>query len=169
MAEIIKVVREQLPALRFIGKRYTERDRVNGGFGHKWDEWFQNRWFAQLEGLPGVPGIEGGYLGFMRCFPDFEYWIGMFLPAGTAVPEGYESVDLEPGDVGVCWIKGRADDGSIYGMHESCVKALQENGMGDFRKAEDGRAYYFERYNGPRFGDRDEQGNVILDYGIYLK
>ena len=105
----------------------------------------------------------------MRGCPDFEYWIGMFLPAGTAVPEGYESVDLEAGDVGVCWSRGRADDGSLYGMHGACERALGEKGMGDFRKAEDGRAYFFERYNHPRFDERDEQGNVILDYGIYLK
>ncbi|HBT16022.1 MAG TPA: AraC family transcriptional regulator, partial [Firmicutes bacterium] len=34
MVEIIKVYRESLPALRLIGKRYTDSDRgIDGGFG----------------------------------------------------------------------------------------------------------------------------------------
>lgn len=168
MPEIIQVCKEQLPALRLIGKRYTDADRGNGGFGHKWGEWFQNGWFAPLEALGEVKNIENGYLGFMRCYPNFEYWIGMFLPADTPVPDGYSHIDLDAGEVGVCWIKGREDDGSIYGMHEKCLEKLKENGMGEYRKAEDGRAYFFERYNCPRFTEKDEQGNIILDYGIYL-
>ncbi|MGN6714677.1 hypothetical protein [Anaerocolumna jejuensis] len=42
MAEIIKVYKEHLPAVRFIGKRYTNTDRCkDGGFGYKWEEWFE--------------------------------------------------------------------------------------------------------------------------------
>jgi hypothetical protein len=168
MAEIIKVYKEHLPALRFIGKRYTDNDRVHGGYGHKWGEWFQNDWFSPLEKSGSAGNIENGYLGFMRCYPNFEYWIGVFLPPKTTVPDGYDFIDIDEGDVGVCWIKGNHDDGSIYSMHEKCIESLKENGMSNFRKAEDGRAYFFERYNCPRFTEKDENGNVILDYGIYL-
>ncbi len=160
MAEIIKVYKEHLPALRFIGKRYTEEDRLNGGFGHKWGEWFQNGWFNQLEKLGEMKAVENGYLGFMRGYPHFEYWIGMFLPASTPVPEGYEDIDLNESDVGICWIKGREDDGSIYSMHEQCVDR--------FNKEDLSQNCFFERYNCPRFTQKDEKGDVILDYGIYL-
>jgi hypothetical protein len=45
MSEIIKTYKQHVPALRFIGKKYGDQDRVNGGFGVKWGEWFSNRWF----------------------------------------------------------------------------------------------------------------------------
>jgi len=170
MGEIVRVYRERLPSLRFIGKRYTNAERANG-FGHKWGEWFQNGWFGELEALGEAPGIENGYLGFMRCGEDFEntfeYWIGMFFPADTPVPEGYGHIDLDGGDIGVCWIKGREDDGSLFCMHDACVAELAENGMGNFR-IEAGMACFFERYNCPRFTQQDEQGNVILDYCVLL-
>lgn len=35
MAEIIKVFKENVPAMRFIGKKYS-------GFGPMWGEWFAN-------------------------------------------------------------------------------------------------------------------------------
>lgn len=41
MAKIIRVVRENLPPVRFIGKKYKK-------FGH-WDEWFAHGWFDILE------------------------------------------------------------------------------------------------------------------------
>ena len=161
MAEIIKVYKEHQPALRLIGKRYTDADMLNGGFGHLWGKWFQNNWFAALEGLGEVKGIENGYLGFMGSHPG-EYWIGMFLPPNTVAPEGYEFIDLAEGDVGVCWIKGKNYDGSIYGMHEKCLEKLKENRMDKHG------GFFFERYNCPRFTEKDDQGNVILDYGVYL-
>ncbi len=45
MAQIIKVFRECIPALRFIGKQYDS-------FGH-WGEWWQNGWFDRLEAAMG--------------------------------------------------------------------------------------------------------------------
>lgn len=173
MAEIIMVCMEHLPSLRFIGKRYTNADRVGGSYGAKWGEWFQNGWFKVLENPGQTEGVENGYLGLMRCnsrdFENtFEYWIGAFLPPDTSVPEGYDFIDLDEGNVGVCWIKGKEDDGSIYGMHDACIAKLQENGMGSFKRDDEYRTCFFERYNCPRFTEKDEEGNVILDYGIYL-
>ena len=46
MAEIVKCYKEHLPALRLIGKRYTDSDRI-GGSRCKMGEWFQNGWFAE--------------------------------------------------------------------------------------------------------------------------
>lgn len=50
MAKIIRVVRENLPPVRFIGKKYKK-------FGH-WDEWFAHGWFDILEeNMGGVENI----------------------------------------------------------------------------------------------------------------
>ena len=65
MAKIIRVVRENLPPVRFIGKKYKK-------FGH-WDEWFAHGWFDILEeNMGGVENITqlwengGGYVGLER-------------------------------------------------------------------------------------------------------
>jgi predicted transcriptional regulator YdeE len=170
-AEIIKVYKEHLPSLRFIGKCYTNADRV-GDFGHKWGQWFENGWFEQLEKIGELKDIENGYLGFMRCngldFENtFEYWIGMFFPDNTEVPEGFTYIDLADSEVAVCWIKGKEAEG-IYDMHDACIAIFQENEISNFKSDDKNRAYFFERYNCPRFTSPDEAGNVILDYGIYL-
>ena len=51
--EIVKTYRQSIPATRFIGKKYGDEDRVNGGFGQQWGEWFQNGWFDVLEEAAG--------------------------------------------------------------------------------------------------------------------
>lgn len=170
-AEIIKVYKEHLSSLRFIGKCYTNADRI-GGFGHKWGEWFENGWFATLEAIGELKEVENGYLGFMRynCAggeETFEYWIGMFFPVGTSVPDGFACIDLVESDIAVCWIKGKENEG-IYEMHDACISKCKENGMDKLRDDEKNRVCFFERYNCPRFTAPDEDGNVILDYGIYL-
>jgi predicted transcriptional regulator YdeE len=167
MAEIIKVYRESLPELRLIGKRYVDGDRgKDGGFSGQWEEWFQRGWFKPLEALGSLPENEDACVGCMRCANGFEYWIGMFFPAGTAVPEGYAYVDIPAGDIGVCWIQGRAETGELYGqeIHDACFGRIREAG---WLPACD--AWFFERYNCPRFTTPDETGKVILDYCVYLE
>lgn len=167
MVEIIKAYRESLPSLRLIGKRYMDEDRdANGGFGAKWGEWFEKGYFKTLEELGSLPENGDAYLGCMRCVDEFEYWIGMFFPEETPVPDGYMYVDIPSGDVGTCWIYGREDNGEIYGQepHEMCISKIKEAG---WQIAKD--TWFFERYNCPRFTTPDEKGKVILDYCIYLK
>lgn len=167
MPQIVNVYKESLPALRFIGKRYTDADRgADRGFGHKWDEWHANGWFAPLEQLESAAEHEHAHIGYMRFTHELEYWIGMFFPADTPVPEGYAFVDVPAGEVGICWIYGSDETGEIYGPgpHQMCEVKLLEAGweLADQMQA-------FERYNNTRFLNPDERGNVILDYGIYLK
>jgi hypothetical protein len=179
------VYKEHAPALRFIGKCYTNNDRdAGGGYGHKWTEWFQRGWFAELEKLGPSQAVESGYLGLMTFRSDgdpascpfsgeFTYRIGLFFPAGTAVPDGFEHMDLPESDFGVAWIRGDDRTGEIYGgpPHIAAHGKLVEQGWGNVRKNAGGEhtAVFFERYNGPRFTTRDDNGNVTLDYGFYIE
>jgi hypothetical protein len=170
---IVKIYKESLPDLRFVGKRYVDADRVNGSFGAKWGEFHQNGWFDVLErNITLLPEkYEGGaYLGFMRMFNGaFEYWIGMFAEANSPVPEGFESIDVPAGEIATAWIYGREDNGEIYGMepHNASVEKFTKQGwqLGDSEP----HCYSFERYQCPRFTTDDGDGRVILDYCIYLK
>ena len=166
-AEIIKTYTQDVPALRFIGKKYGDKDRVNGGFGKFWDEWFKNGWFEKIENLANknLKSIyEDGdaYIGLMRvkCDEPFEYWIGIFMPAGTAAPEGFEHVDFGKAKLGVCWVYGSQNE--IYMQEEKCRKRLEEEGLKAV-KDPNGAFWFMERYGCPRFTTPDEKGKIILD------
>ena len=71
MAEIIKSYKQSVRALRFIGKKYGDSDRVNGTFGAKWGEWFNNGWFGEIEKqtdgkLKDIYEDGDAYIGLMR-------------------------------------------------------------------------------------------------------
>lgn len=166
-AEIIKIYKEHLPSLRLIGKSYTEEDRVNGGFGTRWGDWFSNDWFSKIESLGLWDEYEDSYIGFINILDDtYEYWIGMFFPPGTQAPEGFSSLDIPEGNIAACWIYGSEEEGDLYGTKAMniCAQAIAEQGwlLND-------NYSFFERYNCPRFTRPDEKGNVILDYCFYLK
>lgn len=175
MAEIIKVYKEQLPAVRLIGKRYTNDDRgEDGSFAGKWQEWFEQVGMKTLDALGEHPDVEHGYLGCMS-YSDrhgFAYWIGMFFPQDTSVPDSFDYADIPEGTAGICWIYGKEQEDNIYGMHDACMKKLTEHDMGNFRNdfagPDDNWLWFFERYNHPRFTTPDEDGKIILDYGMYL-
>ncbi|NMA82638.1 MAG: GyrI-like domain-containing protein [Epulopiscium sp.] len=166
MVEIVNTYRESFPALRLIGKKYTNKDRgTDGSFSNKWGEWFEKGYFKTMEKLGDLQENGGAYVGCMRCTDEFEYWIGMFFPEETPVPEGYMYVDIPKGDIGTCWIYGREDNGELYGEepHNMCVSKMIEAGWQVAKGS-----WFFERYNCPRFTTPDEKGKVILDYCIYL-
>ncbi len=175
-AEIIRVAREHLPALRFIGKCYTDADRgPDGGFGNRWGEWFANGWFERLKNGGVLQGVENGALGLMGCSDQensFQYWIGFFYPENAPVPEGFTGIDIPEGDIGVCWIRGHEGMDDLYGQHCQCMERLTENGVKRFREDFKGPGqkwwWFFERYNEPRFTVQNEDGTRILDYAIYI-
>jgi hypothetical protein len=167
MVEIIKTYRQSVGAMRFIGKKYGDGDRVNGTFGVKWGEWFENGWFGTLENQKGG-GMKDIYedgdaaIGLMRGGhgEPFEYWIGYFMPENTAVPEGFEHVDFPKNDLGVCWVYGKEEE--VYGLEGQCGERLEKDGFVI------NYGWCFERYGCPRFTTPDEKGNVILDICFYL-
>ena len=121
MTEITRVFRDKVPAMRFIGKRYPD-------FGPWWGDWFANGWFDRVEeAMGGTEAIlklwenGGGYVGLERRAENqpFEYWIGMFAPEGTPVPEGFDSVDFPAGSLGTVWIRGPEDE--VHGDRKSVV------------------------------------------------
>lgn len=95
-----------------------------------------------------------------------EHWIGMLFPVDTAVPDGFDYVDLKPLDFAVCYLYGKEGSSQFYTMesHDMCLEALAAKGLK--RKEDD---WCFERYACPGFTSPDEKGNVILDYAISIE
>jgi hypothetical protein len=176
--EVVNTYKEHFPDLRVIGIRYTNDDRNPDGFGKQWSEWIGAGRFNTMKAAIGVSPYSADCLGLMTMRGDmtgFTYWIGLFYPKGTAVPEGYDHLDLPESDIGVGWVKGNLENGEIFGgpPHEAVIAKLNECGLGSFRNdiagSESDTYCFFERYNNPRFDEKDADGNVILDYGNYIK
>lgn len=173
MCEIVKTYKQAIPTSRFIGIKYGDEDRINGGFGSKWGEWFEAGRFNKLESLVTENFMHtyedaNAYIGLMRWKEGekFEYWIGMFLPAETAVPDGYEYADFSASNLGVCWLHGTESE--IYFKEDKCAKKLLEEGN-EIVADEKGAWWFFERYGCPRFTEQDENGKVILDICHFVK
>lgn len=165
--EIINACIEECPACRFIGKRYTPQDSVNGSYASKWGEWWQNNLFAPLEELPHMPLVGDSTMAAMRVVNgELEYWIGFFCPVDAAAPAGYEAVGIAPRRYGVLWVKGNESNGELYSMeaYHLCLAELNRQGW----KGVEGD-WCFERYNCPRFTTPDADGRVILDYGFSIE
>ena len=166
MAEIIKIFREEVPAMRFIGKKYHS-------FGGWWDEWFSNGWFDRIEqAMGGTESIlkiwenGAGYVGLERHCQDqpFEYWIGMFAPTDTTVPTGFDHIDFPAIGLGTCWIYGQERE--VHDTRE-CRKAVQIQGF-KIWKDSNGGVWSFENCLCPRYTSPDEHGNIIMDYCIFI-
>ncbi len=172
MADIVNVYGQSVGAMRFIGKQYGDADRVGGMFGKKWDEFFQNGWFGVLEGLTANPAATcedgGAYIGLMREKEGepFQYWVGMFLPAGTPVPDGFQSVDFPAGNLAVAWLKG--PESEVYKQECKCAERFTAEGYVPALDAQ-GAFWCFERYACPRFTTPDDKGAIILDICFYVK
>lgn len=156
--KIIEIKKESCPAARLIGKKYGEAPN--------WGEWWENNWFETLEAKERLTFNGDAYIGAVHIVDGMpEYWIGMFFPADTEVPESFEYVDIEPLDYAVCYLSDKENSGEFYTMdtHNMCLAKLKTC---HFKRKEDD--WCFERYNCPRFTTPDEKGNVILDYGISI-
>ena len=168
MAEIIKVCEQKVDAMRFIGKKYSDDDRVDGNFGSHWGQWHLNGWFDAIKKkidkhIREIYEDGDAYIGLMHGGHDkpFEYWIGIFMPDGTDVPEGFNYIDFPAGKLGVCWVQGKEDE--VF-MHEGqCGERLEKEGF------DVNTDWCFERYVCPRFTAPDENGKIILDICFYIK
>lgn len=169
--EIKRIYKQSLPATRFIGKKYSDDDRVDGSFGAKWGEAFETGLFERLEAIAGEQFFEdsGAYIGLMRHLDGepFEYWIGMFMKPDTAVPEGLDYHDFPAAPIGVAWVYGNESNGELYCHEDVICPRLADEGLE--LAIMDGAFWFFERYQCPRFTTPDEKGNVILDMCYFVK
>lgn len=169
MAEIIKAYQERMPAMRFIGKIYTNKDRVNGTYAAKWGEWHTQGWFQVLEELKKAPqGEWDSYIGMCRVKDgeEFQYWIGMFLPENAEVPAGFSYQDFPASELGICWVRGLEKE--VYMKDEDCIKRLLADGI-PVGPGLDGAWWCMERYQCPRFTTPNENGQIILDYCFFIQ
>lgn len=173
MVELVRSYAQNIPALRFIGKKYGDSDRVDGMFGARWGDWFQNGWFTVVERVYGgsmkdIYEDGDAHIGLMRHKDGepFEYWIGVFMQEGATVPAGFSHVDFPASRLGVCWLYGKESE--IYCNEPLCYEKLKEQGL---RVINDpaGACWFFERYGCPRFTMPDEQGNIILDICFFIE
>lgn len=173
MVDICKCYTQWFPASRFIGIKYGEEDRIDGGFGQQWGTWFEEGRFPVLERLLNEDYMKSyedapNYIGLMRWKDNepFQYWIGMFMPPDSQVPEGYRFVDLPEAKLGVCWLQG--PEYELYGQEEKCGIRLRQEGY-EVVADEEGAWWFFERYGCPRFTKPDEQNRRILDICHFVK
>ena len=154
-AEIIEIAREACPAARLIGRRYEG--------AANWNEWWENGWFETLEKTPALPFNGDAYIGARQ--EKGVHWIGMLFPVGTAVPVGFECVDLPPAGYAVCFIRDAEGSDGFYSRQtrEACLERIAALGL----HVRDG--WRLERYNCPRFTTPDEQGRVVLDWAVEVE
>lgn len=174
MAEIVKVYRQAIPAVKFLGKKYGDEDRVNGSFAACWEQWLQEKWHVMIDEAAGGEHVtkelfEDGEacLGYMRYKQGepFQYYIGKFVPLATKTPAGLEEIEIPASELGVCWVKGKEPD--VYFKEDKCAEQLVKHGMK--MKLDDQEAYwFFERYSHPRFFEPDENGDIIVDICYYV-
>ena len=154
--KIVDIQKESWPECVLIGKR-----------GTNWGEWWANDWFSPLEKVAALQENGDAYIGAVRIVKSApERWIGMYFPQGTPVPDGYEAVGIPAMCYAVCYLQDKEGSGDFYATatHEMCLAALKEQGF--TRKEDD---WCFERCNCPRFTTPDENGMVVLDYGIAIE
>ena len=157
--QILNIEKESWPAARLIGKRYEGSTN--------WEEWWANNWFEALEAANPLPLNGDAYIGAVHIADGRpERWIGMFFPENTAVPAGFDYIEIDPLSYAVCYLYGEEGSAEFYSTetHEQCLNAIKARG---FRRKED--HWCFERYNCPRFTSPDDKGRVILDYGISIE
>ncbi|MDR0321251.1 MAG: helix-turn-helix domain-containing protein [Treponema sp.] len=164
---IFQTYKQEIPALRFIGRKYTEP--YNDSFYKKalnnFDDLHLNRLFDMIEKLSDkdpktIYKGSDSYSILMKSnsSENNEYWIGMFMPKGTGVPAEYEMIDFPKSTLAVCSVYGKR--GSIINYDVDCRKKLSDEGIG--------KRWFFQRFNWRTFFEEDYHGNRILEYCYFI-
>lgn len=165
---IDNVYRQQVPALRFVGIKYGDADRIQGGFGVQWREWFAQGKFDPIDRKCVKAQFEDAdaSIGLMRWKDGepFQYWIGKFVQADSPISQGYEYVDFPPSAFGIAWLTGNENE--LFGIEELAAEACREKGM-EIIADQCGAYWFFERY-ASRYCQKDKDGNVTLDIGHFV-
>jgi hypothetical protein len=164
-ATIIKCERVSHPPVRFIGKKFP-------GYPN-WGEAWEHGWFDAIE-QAGAPAAinDSSYCVLTGFAPGgIECYLGQFFPSGTPVPDGFDHAYLPEMTAALFFIKGQQGEcyEHVFGEKRSELLAEMERcGMAPPPSEPPPRWASFERDNCPRWTDPDADGNVILDYAIYL-
>jgi len=171
---IKNVCKQELPALRFIGKKCVETSDPPNVL-KLLDNWQLNGWFDAIEKQSDIGyktfSEDGGafkkddaYINLARKKGDsfqesdlFEYWMGMFMPEGTEIPHGYEAIDFPRMTIGVCSVYGKRNE--IVNYETACRNKLTEEGL-----APEKALWHFRRFNWREFYKEDIYGKRLLDY-----
>jgi len=164
-----KVFKQELPALRFIGTKCFETTAAVNVL-NMLDSWKLNGWFDVIEKQSNIDYktfFEGGgsfkegdaYINLVRKKGNdiCEHWMGMFMPAGTEVPQGYDMIDFPKTSIGASRVYGKRNE--IVNYETECRNKLTEEGfaLGDTQ-------WFFRRFNWRGFFEEDVYGKRLLDY-----
>ena len=166
MAEIVQILEEKQPAALFVGRKYDpEKWTVPPAM---WGTAFEEGWFDTLEVLLPEDWAESfpnadAYIGleYARGISCDEYWVGMWLPVDTPIPEGFGGLEFPECTLATAYVRGREETGEIYGCEAECLEAFARQGR--MPRMEGANYWIFERYACPRFTTPDDEGRVILD------
>lgn len=173
MAEIVRVYKQRVPAMRFIGKNYGDSGCLD--WGAAWNDAMSFDIFAK------VIKASGGEIKSRALYEDndaylslfyrntntgaYDAWIGMFAPIGTEAGEGLGFMDFPEQNLGVCWIYGSQYE--VHGAASQCPDKIISAGM-EIQSDEHGYIGFFERDQCPRFTTPDDKGNIIIDYCYFV-
>ncbi len=170
---IVQSYIQDLPAMKFVGIRYSDKDRQDGGFVHLWKEWNDSGRFDQLhalatEDLRTVYRDADACIGLSKYCDDntTQYWIGMFIDTWTKVPEGFDSLEFSPSKLGVCHISG--NEGDIYPTETMCEEHLMKEGY-QIASDETGASWYMMRYGGYEETHKEFTDKVSFDICKFVK
>jgi hypothetical protein len=165
-ATIIKAERIAHPPVRFIGKRFDTYPNC----GLAWE----NDGFSTIEKAGNTAAVnDDSYCVLVGLTENgIEFYLGEFMEAGTPVPDGFDYADLPEMSASVVYIKGKQDE--VYSLTSPDKRSELQTALAEVdvelpaSDAPPKRWLSFERDNCPRFTDPDADGNVILDYALYL-
>lgn len=144
----------KIPTVRFIGKRYNGNESICV----KWKSWKDNHWFSILENLNSR--YANTYIGAKRVVNgSLEYWIGMFFLPNTAVPEGFEYIDIDEINLANFKLQGTAHKATSFETHNLCLAELSKHNMTRFEDH-----WCFEYYDDKSIDYIGTDKAITMDY-----
>jgi len=178
-AGIIKTYKQELPALRFIGKKYSEPDFSFKAILDNLDKGCIDHLFEAIEKQSDkdLTTLYEGCNAYTALIKDVkpsstensggeisEYWLGMFMPKETPVPQGCEKIDFPASTIAVCSVYGKRND--IINYDNECREKILEEGL-EFSKGKDDGNWFFLRFNWRDYFKEDKFGKRALEYCYY--
>jgi len=171
--KIVKTFKQDIQALRFIGKKYPVVNKnpkeVFDKILENLDNWRWNHMFSAIEKQSNTDLktlYEGGdsFVGLIRKKEGMvsEYWLGIFMPPGTDVPAGYQMIDFPKSELCICRVYGKRN--SIIHYDAYCRKKLAEEGI----EGQENEKWFYQRFNWRGFFEEDKFGKRLLDYCYFL-